>query len=145
MKKNIILFMIVIALAVSCKNKTSKSFNKDKILKPITKEYLVGKVFEQDVLIGIMGVNYLTFIDNEKIDYVIYDKRAYGYKGTYTLENKDGKQYIKISNIEKYGFQFDALEGYDEDYVLIEVKSPTKLKVIHSGMIFKLYEPKKEE
>ncbi|PIE47591.1 MAG: hypothetical protein CSA42_02135 [Gammaproteobacteria bacterium] len=131
--KIIILITISIAfLGISCQT-----------TKPITKEYLVGKKFEQDVFIGIMGVNYLTFIDNEKIHYVIHDKRDYGYNGTYTLENKDKKQYIKISNIEKFGFQFDALEGYDKDYVMIEVKSPTKLKVLHSGMIFKLSEKKK--
>ncbi len=135
LKEDIKLIAISIAfLVISCQT-----------TEPITKEYLVGKKFEQVVFIGVMGVNYLTFIDNEKIHYVIHDKRDYGYNGTYTLENKGRKQYIKISNIEKFGFQFDALEGYDKDYVMIEVKSPTKLKVLHSGMVFKLFEKKKEE
>ncbi len=134
-KITIILISIGIAvLGISCRT-----------TKPITKEYLMGKEYKQDVLFGIMGVNYLTFVDDEKVHYAIYDKRAFGYNGTYTLENKNGKQYIKISNIEKFGFQFDALEGYDKDYVLIEVKSPTKLKVLHSGMIFKLSKKKKEK
>ncbi len=150
MKKDIVLIMIVIALAVSCKNQTSKSLKEDKILKPVTREYLLGKTFAEYSFIPIlMGKKYLDF-DDKKVVFIVHDKRAYGYNGTYTLENKDGKQYIKISNIkkfglQKFGFQFDALGGYDKDYVMIEVKSPTKLKVVHSGMIFKLYEPKKKE
>ncbi len=127
-KTTIILIMIgVAALVVSCKGKVPKS---------VTKEYLIGKKFTKPAL---MGSKVLEFIDAEKVNFVIHDKQSYGYNGTYTLENKEGKQYIKISNIEKFGAEY-MLESISNKEKIFEVKSPTELKETHSGAILKLLE-----
>ncbi len=111
----------------SCKTETE----------PITKEYLLGKKFVKP---AIMGGRCLEFVDNKKVKFSIYDKRTFGYSGTYTLENKGEKQYIKITNIEKFEtleWQ-DALKGYDKDYVMIEVLNPKEVKMGYSGEVLEL-------
>ncbi len=129
MNKTIIrLIMIGVAiLVISCKGKTPK---------PITKEYLVGKKFVKPAL---MGSKILEFIDIKKVNFVIHDKQSYGYNGIYTLENKEAKQYIKISNIEKFGANY-MLNSISKKEKIFEVKSPTKLKEVHSGAILELLE-----
>ncbi len=145
MNKIITLMMIsVLVLTASCKWENSKHLEKTNMLTPITQEYFVGKQFVKP---AIMGGRCLEFIDNEKVKFSIHDKRSFGYSGTYTLENKGEKQYIKITNIEKFGKIYDwqdALKGYDKDYVMVEIISPTKLKVIHSGTILQLDEQKQK-
>ncbi len=126
--KNILL--LICLTLFSCKTETE----------PITKEYLLGKKFVKPAL---MGGLVLKFIDDEKVKFSIHDKRSYGYGGTYTLENKGEKQYIKITNIEKFGnicdWQ-DALKGYDKDYVMIEVLNSKEVKMGYSGEVLELWE-----
>ncbi len=123
--KNILLLMCLTIF--SCKTATE----------PITKEYLVGKKFR---IKAIMGGRCLEFIDDKKVKFSIYDKRSFGYSGTYTLENKGEKQYIKITNIEKFEtFEWqDALKGYDKDYVMVEVLNPREVKMGYSGEVLEL-------
>ncbi len=132
-KTIIILIVIGVAIGVvSCK---------EKVPKPITKEYLVSKKFTKPAL---MGSKVLEFVDNEKVNFVICDKRSYGYNGTYILENKEGKQYIKISNIEKFGAEY-MLNSISEKEKIFEVKSPRELKETHTGAILELLETQQGE
>lgn len=103
--------------------------------KPIEKEYLVGKKFAKTAF--VMGSKTLEFIDDEKVEYIISDKKPYGYRGRYILENIEGKQYIRINDIEKFG-AFYMLESISNKEKVFEVRNLTELKEVYSGTTFKL-------
>lgn len=107
--------------------------------KPITKEYLVGKKFVKTGF--IMGTQALTFIDDEKAEFTIYDKKPFGYKGRYILENNKEKQYIKIINIEKFG-AFYMLKSISNTDKVFEVKNSNNLKEVSSGTTFEIVKKK---
>lgn len=110
--------------------------------KPIEKEYLVGKKFAKTAF--IMGSKTLEFIDDEKVEYTIYDKKPFGYRGKYILENIEAKQYIRIIDIKKFG-AFYMLEHISNKEKVFEVKNLTELKEVHSGTTFKLLKNEKED
>ncbi len=86
----------------------------------ITTEYLSGKKFSPNKN-ALMGGNFLEFIDTNKVNYTVHDKRSYGYRGTYTLEyDEQNKQFIKI------------VENNENLTVIFWVKSPTELEVVRA-------------
>ncbi len=99
-------------------------FNKERT--PINEEYLIGKTFGNGFL---MGAKSFYFINTKEVKYSVNDKRRFGYTATYTLKNENDKQYIVITNIEKFGAEY-MLNYITKKEKILEVINPKKLRLM---------------